>query len=62
MTHADVLDPVLTLAQRFNDGVDAVSNHAEAVGRALRDQAFDYDIGCRQIWSEFRRRLGYNAG
>jgi hypothetical protein len=33
MTHPDVLDAILTLAQRLNDGVDAVTDHAKAVRR-----------------------------
>ena len=62
VTHADVLDPILTLAQRLDNGVDAVTDHAEAVRRPPGDQGFDHDIGCRQIRREFWRRLGRPAG
>jgi hypothetical protein len=40
-SYADILDPILTLAQRFDDGVDAVSHDAKAVGRAPRDLSRD---------------------
>ena len=62
MAHPNVLDTILALAQRFDDGIDAVADHAEAMCRAPRDKGFDHDIGCGQIETEFRRRLGYNAG
>jgi hypothetical protein len=62
MAHPDVLNTILALAQRFDDRIDAVADHAEAMRRAPRDKGFDYDIGCRQIATELRRRLGYNAG
>ena len=61
VTHADVLDPILTLAQRFDDGINAVTDDAEAVCRAPCDQSLDDDIGSCQILGEFRRRLGRNA-
>jgi hypothetical protein len=38
VAHADVLDPILTLAQRFDDGINAITDDAEAVCRAPRDQ------------------------
>ena len=62
MTHPDVLDAILTLAQRLNDGVDAVPDHAEAMGCTPRNQGFDHDIGCRKLRREFRRRLRHNGG
>ena len=34
VTHPDISDAVLAFAQRFDDRVDAVSHHAEAMGRS----------------------------
>jgi hypothetical protein len=54
VTHADVFDPILTFAQRLDDGVDAIPHHAKAVGRAPGDQGFDHDIGGGQVRRELR--------
>jgi hypothetical protein len=62
VAYADVLDLILTLAERLDDRIDAVADHAEAMRRAPRDQGFNHDVGCRQIRGKFGRRLGYNAG
>ena len=34
VTRADVLDPILTFAQRLDDRIDAVPDHAKAMGRS----------------------------
>ena len=45
VSHTDVTNAVAALAQRLDDGVDAVAHDAEHVCRAPRDQGFDHDVG-----------------
>ncbi len=57
---ADIANPVLALAQRFNDRIDAIADDAERMRGAPGDQGIDQDIGSGLIAPERRSRLrGY---
>ena len=57
MPDADIADPVLALPQRLDDGIDAVADNAEDMGRAPGDQGFDDDVGSVFVGRKARRRV-----
>jgi hypothetical protein len=61
MSHADIPDPILTFAQRLDNGIDPVTDDPKAMRCAPRDQSFDHDIGGCQIGGEVWKRLRRNA-
>jgi hypothetical protein len=54
---ADIANPVLALAQRFDDPIDAIADDAEHMRGAPGDQGIDQDTGRRFVVAEGGRRL-----
>jgi hypothetical protein len=54
---ADIANPVLALAQRLNDQIDAIAHDQTRAWRAPGDQGIDQDIGRRFVVAERGRRL-----
>jgi hypothetical protein len=38
-------NPILTLAERLDDRIDAIADNAESMGGTPSDQRFDNDVG-----------------
>ena len=44
VSHRNVTDAVLSLSERLDDRINAITDNAEDVGRAPIDQCFDHDV------------------
>src|ERR1700679_3394177 len=57
VAHADVTDPVAALAQRLDQGIDAIADDPEYALRAPGDQRLDHNVRGIEVVAKCRARL-----